>query len=100
MLRTILFVFASVIASASVFAQGQGPATYILQVSSNLGCDTLEIEVVSTKDQSSQRLIYKTSAFAATVLPAGDYVFGGVTCTKTMTNSPLICSRTRSLNYL
>jgi hypothetical protein len=58
------------------------PATYIMQVSSNLKCDRLDIELISQKSNTSQYIRFGTGAFAATELPAGSYTFGDVTCTK------------------
>ncbi len=70
------------IGSASAFAQSAdfAPATYILQVSSNLSCETLNIQLVSESGESRQNLTYSKNAFASTSLAPGSYVFGDVTC--------------------
>jgi hypothetical protein len=56
------------------------PATYILQVSSNLSCETLDIELISQADDTRQHIRYGSSAFAAVEMPSGSYTFGDVTC--------------------
>ena len=55
-------------------------ATYILQVSSNLGCDNLDVELISDKLDTPQYVKFTSSAYAATTLPQGKYTFGNVIC--------------------
>lgn len=55
-------------------------ATLILQVSSNLGCDALTIELNSNGQQ--HHLDYSSNAFASVALPEGEFNFGNVTCRK------------------
>jgi len=54
--------------------------TYILQVSSNLGCDNLDIELTSNKLDTPKFLKFNSSAYAGVDLPQGDYSFGNVIC--------------------
>lgn len=54
--------------------------TYILQVSSNLGCDNLDIGLISNKLDTPQYLKFTSSAYAGIDLPQGDYSFGNVIC--------------------
>lgn len=57
------------------------PATYILQVTSNLGCSNLNIELVSSANNTRQYIKFTTGAFAAAKLSSGSYHFGEVICT-------------------
>jgi hypothetical protein len=79
-LISISMLFSAVPASA--MSSADQPATYIMQVSSNLKCDKLNIELVSKQSDYSQVMQFNKGAFAATELPAGTYEFGTVTCTK------------------
>lgn len=80
MYRILVATFVSFFCATSMLAQGS-PVTYILEVSSNLNCDTLNIELISKADDSVQYLKYTTSAFAAISLPLGRHDFGQVICT-------------------
>lgn len=55
-------------------------ATYIMQLSSNLNCDMIDIAFVSEKDGTQKHIKFGSGAFAATQLPAGNYSFGDITC--------------------
>ncbi|NQY13935.1 MAG: hypothetical protein HRT81_08770 [Henriciella sp.] len=55
-------------------------AQFILQVSSNLDCDTLNVELRSVSGEHTGKLVYSSNAFSAASLPAGTYQFGQVTC--------------------
>ena len=55
---------------------------YVLQLSSNLGCDKLDIELVPQSTANTQRLTFTTSAFAAAELETGTYHFGKVSCAR------------------
>lgn len=79
-LISISMLFAAVPVTA--MSSTSQPATYIMQVSSNLKCDTLNIELRSKQSEHSQFMRFNKGAFAATELPAGTYEFGAVTCTK------------------
>ncbi|MGB3726036.1 MAG: hypothetical protein WA981_09750 [Glaciecola sp.] len=57
-------------------------ATYILQVSSNLNCESLAIELQSTQSANKQYIQFGAGAFAAATLPDTTYEFGEVSCTK------------------
>jgi hypothetical protein len=74
-------VFIIAVTPAHAKEPNAAPASYILQVSSNLGCDSLNIELISKAAKKSHYLKYTSSAFAAVDLPAGEYAFGDVTCT-------------------
>ncbi len=54
--------------------------TYILQVSSNLNCDSLEIELTSQTNGKSNLLKFNSNAFSEVALTEGVYIFGGVFC--------------------
>ena len=56
------------------------PSTYVLEVSSNLDCAQLEIEMVSSDRKTSAELVFGTGAFSAAELAPGDYSFGTITC--------------------
>ena len=73
----------AVAASSAVANQTKAPNTaYILQLSSNLNCDKLDIELVPQSNADTQRLTFTTSAFAAAELETGTYHFGKVSCAK------------------
>lgn len=55
-------------------------STYLLQVSSNLNCQTLEIEVGSDKGTTDAKLVFDQGAFAAVDLAPGKHSLGTVTC--------------------
>ncbi|MDC0602652.1 hypothetical protein OAP14_06430 [Aliiglaciecola sp.] len=67
-------------APATANAVESAPATYIMQVSSNLGCSSLNIELISTSNNPSGNIEFTTGAYAATKLNPGAYRFGDVTC--------------------
>jgi hypothetical protein len=72
-------LLAGVIPSTAISAN-YSPATYILQVTSNLGCETLDIELISKADDTRQHISFGSSAFASVKVPSGAYTFGDVTC--------------------
>ena len=85
MYRTTLIVFLALfvtLTSGVTRATDSDPATYFLQISSDLGCESMDIEVISQKDKKSQYLKFGNKAFAAITLPAGAHAFGNVVCTK------------------
>lgn len=78
------FIASTIIDNASRVIQidvseSQPPTVnYLLQVSSDLGCDVLTIEL-SAKGQS-HNIEFTKSAFASVALPAGEFSFGNVMC--------------------
>ena len=80
------FIASTIIENASrviqidVLESNPALATFVLQVSSNLGCDSLAIELASHGQQYF--LEFTKGAFASVALPKGDYSFGNVVCTK------------------
>lgn len=56
------------------------PSTYLLQVSSNLNCQTLEIDVMSDHGTGDAKLTFGQGAFAAVDLAHGEHMLGTVTC--------------------
>lgn len=64
----------------SAMASNAAPATYIMQVSSNLGCDTLHVQLVSKTQDAPYEIVFGSGAFAGVQLPAGEYEFGDVNC--------------------
>lgn len=56
------------------------PATYILQVASNLNCAQLDVQLLDAQDQSAGALLFHTGAFSATSLEPGTYSLGTITC--------------------
>jgi len=75
------FVFFLGTVPSIAISANYSPATYIMQVSSNLNCETLDIELISQTDDTRQYIRFGSSAFSAVELPSGTYAFGGVTCT-------------------
>lgn len=73
-----------VLLSSTVYSAAAGtkiaPSTYFLEVSSNLDCAQLEIEMVSSDQNTSAELVFGTGAFSAAELSPGDYTFGAITC--------------------
>jgi len=69
---------ASAVASPATAAN----ATYILQVSSNLGCESLNVELLPSSGESVSHLTFSDGAFAAVDVQPGIYTFGKVTCSK------------------
>lgn len=55
-------------------------ATYILQVSSNLGCDVLTIELNEKGQEKNHHLKFTSKAFAVVALPQGEISYGNVIC--------------------
>ena len=82
MYRSVILVLILTLGSVSsiVKSADAAPATYLLQISSNLGCETLDIEFISQANEARKNLRFTTSAFAAVELSAGTYAFGNVTC--------------------
>ncbi|MBT8448131.1 MAG: hypothetical protein KJO69_00475 [Gammaproteobacteria bacterium] len=82
MYRSVILVLMLTLSSVSAIgkAADSAPATYLLQIASNLGCETLDINLISQSDESRKNLRYTTSAFAAVELSAGTHAFGDVTC--------------------
>jgi hypothetical protein len=66
--------------SASANEAQPQPATYILQVASNLNCAQLDVQVLDAQGQSAGALVFHTGAFTAASLPPGPYSLGTVTC--------------------
>ena len=56
------------------------PSTYVLEVSSNLDCAQLEIDLVSSDQKASSQLVFGNGAFSAAELAPGNYSFGDITC--------------------
>ena len=81
--RSILLPFIFILGSGSAAAAytESAPATYIMQVTSNLSCETLDIELISKVDASRKNIRFTSSAFAAVEVPSGAYSFGDVICT-------------------
>jgi hypothetical protein len=79
-LIAFLFILGLVPATAAVAEPS--PATYIMQVTSNLSCETLDIVLISQADNTHENIRFKSSAFSAVDLPSGAYTFGDVICTK------------------
>lgn len=79
MLR-LLMLFAAVVLAPAVSASSS--ATYILQISSNLDCDSHSIALRSQIDDSKRFLLFEDNAFAALDAPGGTYTFDAMTCAK------------------
>ena len=56
------------------------PATYILQVASNLECEALDVELISEDRDTRATIAFGTKAFGAASITPGTYTFGTVTC--------------------
>lgn len=56
------------------------PSTYVLEVTSNLDCAQLEIDLVSSDKKAASQLVFGNGAFSAAELAPGDYSFGEITC--------------------
>lgn len=82
--KFFLLTFAITVLSITSIAQSANspPATYIMQLSSNLNCVTLDIELVSKTQDTPQLIRFGKGAYAATELPPVVYTFGDVTCVK------------------
>jgi hypothetical protein len=65
---------------ASAKGQESMPASYLLQVSSNLACGAINIELVSHSGQVAESLQFKDSVFALAELMPGTYRFGDLKC--------------------
>lgn len=83
MYRIVILAIVFILSTVPVFAKAAdtAPATYILQVSSNLGCEKLNIELIAKRGGTSHFLTFDNTAFAAIDLPAGGYSYGDVNCT-------------------
>lgn len=69
-------------ASVSMATLGVQPTSkYLLQVSSNLDCEQLEINLSSQNASKTHTLRYTQGAFAAVNLPKGSYTFSSLSCT-------------------
>jgi hypothetical protein len=79
-LLPFLFILGPVPATAAIAEPS--PATYIMQVTSNLSCETLDIVLISQADNTHENIRLKSSAFSAVDLPSGACTFGDVICTK------------------
>mgnify|MGYP000668580548 CR=1 FL=1 len=78
-LLPFLFFLGSVAATSAIARPS--PATYIMQVTSNLSCETLDIQLISQVDNALENIRFKSSAFSSVELPVGAYTFGDVICT-------------------
>jgi len=79
--RLLLLTLLSAAANAVSAADTQSlPSTYILQVSSNLECQSLEIELLPKDGAHPHVISFETGAFGAASLPPAEYNFGAVTC--------------------
>lgn len=76
----ILGVILSSISFSAIADTKIAPSTYFLEVSSNLDCAQLEIEMVSSDQNTSAELVFGNGAFSAAELAPGDYSFGAITC--------------------
>jgi len=61
-------------------AKSTSLSTYVLQLSTNLGCEILNIDLVSDSTNSTNTLQFTKGAFAAVELMPGNYQFGSLTC--------------------
>ncbi|MEP2653281.1 MAG: hypothetical protein ABJH06_14960, partial [Paraglaciecola sp.] len=77
-LLPMLFVFGPVSATPSITEAS--PATFIMQVTSNLSCETLDIELISRADNTHENIRFESNAYSAVELPSGAYEFGDVIC--------------------
>ena len=81
-----LFIASTVIEDASrviqidVSESKPAMATFVLQVSSNLNCESLAIELNALGQEQHHYLEYTTKAFASVSMPEGKYSFGSVNC--------------------
>lgn len=66
------------------------PANYLLQVSSNLACKAINIELVSHTGQVTESLQFKDSVFALVELMPGTYRFGDLKCVSSNKESEVI----------
>lgn len=82
MLRTLFVLPLLFITSFSTLASTTTPSNslYVLQLASNLGCESLEIELLPESGEKAYALTYNTSAYAAVALKPGNYQFGKVSC--------------------
>ena len=69
------------VASVKSTSDGIDKVSYLLQVTSDLQCEQLDIEFIS-ESGTTQMLSYTTSAFAALDLQPGVYAYGNLTCTR------------------
>ena len=80
MFRSILIAIICAVSSISAFAK-TSQVSYLLQISSNLQCQSLAIELISQADETVSYLRFKQSAFATVEVTEGTYTFGQVICT-------------------
>ena len=78
--KLITILILNIVLAFSTNASDLAKATYVLQVSSNLGCVNLDIELISDKLDTPQYVKFTSSAYGATTLPQGEYTFGSVIC--------------------
>ena len=79
--RKLLFGVLSVFSSSVAMAESSTPATYIMQVTSDLGCSRLSIELVSDPQNTVKTMNFSKGAFAAVELSPGLHTFGDIACT-------------------
>lgn len=91
MLRSMIAIPLLCATSLSTLASASAPSNpiYVLQLSSNLGCESLEIELLPESGEKAYGLTYSTGAYAAVELKPGNYQFGKVTCDKDGTEQVL-----------
>lgn len=83
MIRSLLSAYLLMLLATPAMAQsasGAPPATYILQVSSNLECSGIEVELVPRGDRPKVTLSFDDQAYSAVTLEPGTYAFGPVSC--------------------
>jgi hypothetical protein len=82
MLRSMLALPLLCVTSISTLASPTTPSNsiYVLKISSNLGCESLEIELRPDSGEGTYNLKYDKGAYAAVELKPGNYQFGKVTC--------------------
>ena len=82
-MRQIATIACSILLSTGVAHASSNDAdlsTYILTVGSNLGCQSLEIDVMNDRAEASGILTYNSGAFAAASLESGTYSLGAIRC--------------------
>ena len=67
-------------AAASETDPAAAPATFVLQVASNLECESLRFELIETDTAERHSLTFGSGAFSAVQLRPGRYAFGPVSC--------------------
>lgn len=81
-MRILLVVCLLIFLSPLLSAKGvnSSSAAYFLQVSSNLKCDTLEVNLIGQTNQIEQTLAFKNAAFSAVELAPDTYHFSHFSC--------------------